>query len=126
MAEAAALRPLEHRGKRSLKYCAAAFTSANDGLGSFRHFSHDSLRKRARVRENAAGEAITTLRQLLRTEKETIRRDAAKLLLAAIPNATSKPDNNSEPYPDGIDDNETRQLDQSITEVERTDPGSTP
>ena len=42
---------------------------------------------RKQLRENVAGEAITTLRQLLRSEKELIRRDAAKLLLGAAPEA---------------------------------------
>lgn len=65
-------------------------------------------------RENAAGEAVTTLRQLLRSEDEKVQRDAAKALLAIAPKVNSQPANDVDAYVEQMDEPDSQQLGASI------------
>lgn len=51
-------------------------------------WQRESAAARARLRDDCAAEAMTTLRSLLRSENEAIRRDAGKLLLSLAPGPT--------------------------------------
>jgi len=68
-------------------------------------------------RENAAGEAVTTLRQLLRSVDDKLRRDAAKALLAIAPEVVTEKTNDLDAYVEQLNDEGCQQLDASIEAV---------
>ncbi len=75
----------------------------------------DAIRQ---TREKAANEAISTLRDMLRSENLTIRRDAAKALLAAEPELPPvSPKSDPETYLEELDDQEASQLSNAIAAI---------
>ena len=74
------------------------------------------------LRENAAGEAVTVLRNLLRSKDEKVCRDAARALLAAGPPPTPAEKSDCiDDYMNDLDDRDQQALETNLDAIEADD-----